>query len=63
MDSVGLQGKITLLLDGDEAGQRCQEQCLREIPRQMFVKVIELGVLNQQPDHLSEQELKQLLSK
>ena len=60
--AVGSQGKITLLLDGDEAGQKCQEQCLGELSRQMFVKVIELGVLNQQPDHLSQGEISQLFA-
>ena len=46
---LGPQGKITLLLDGDEAGRKCQEQCLRELSRCMFVKVIELGDANTQP--------------
>jgi DNA primase len=59
--ALGAQGKVTIMMDGDEDGRNCQEQCLAELSRHMFVKVVELndGI---QPDHLSDDQLRQLLA-
>jgi DNA primase len=59
--ALGPQGKVTLMFDGDEDGRKCQEQCLLELSHHMFVKVVELddGI---QPDHLPDDQLRQLLA-
>lgn len=59
--TVGTNGRITLMLDGDDAGRACQEQCLRELSRYLFVKVVELPE-GGQPDQLGEDEIRQFLS-
>ncbi len=61
--TVGSQGKITLLMDNDEAGRGGEAQCLEELSQYLFIKVARLPVAYRQPDHLSEQELGQLLGK
>lgn len=58
---LGPQGRIALLFDGDDAGRACQEQCLRELSRHLFVKVVELPE-GGQPDHLDEKQIRQLLA-
>ena len=59
--ALGEQGKVILMFDGDGDGRKCQEQCLTELSRHIFVKVVELddGV---QPDHLVDDQLRLLLT-
>lgn len=60
VDAVGTNGRITLMLDGDDAGRRCAEDCLSELAREVFVRAVDLpdGV---QPDQLGEDEIRQFL--
>lgn len=59
--TLGAQGKIILLFDGDDAGRACQAQCLEELAGQLYVKVFRLPD-GQQPDHLDEKQIRQLLA-
>ena len=61
--AVGPQGRITVLMDNDEAGRNGEAQCLAELCQHLFVKVARLPAAYEQPDHLCEQELEQLLGK
>ena len=62
VSAVGSQGRITLLFDKDDAGANCERQCLDELSRYVFVKVVELPDSSQQPDHLTGEETRQLLA-
>jgi DNA primase len=52
----------TLLLDGDEAGQRATDDCLVRLGRRLWVLAVVLPA-GQQPDQLSGEELSALLGK
>jgi DNA primase len=52
VDAVGPQGRITLLLDGDQSGRACTDELLERLGRRVFVKAVMLpeGI---QPENLS----------
>jgi len=53
---------VTLLLDGDEAGQKATDECLVRLGRKMWVSAVVLAD-GRQPDQLSSEELWVLLRK
>lgn len=53
-------GRALLLFDGDKAGRDATEKCLARLAHRMWVKAIDLSD-DVQPDHLSGQELSDLL--
>lgn len=59
---LGPNGKLTLLLDGDESGKACQSTCLQELSRDLFVKVARLPEDVSQPDELSKNKIYQLFA-
>lgn len=61
INAIGLQGKIVLMFDGDKAGQECKDDVLDRLITKVFVKVINLPE-GSQPDKLSNEEIKKLLS-
>ena len=60
--TLGADGKVTLLLDGDDAGRACEVQCVEELAPCLYVKVVRLPEPFQQPDNLTETEIHQLLA-
>lgn len=58
---VGLQGKLFLMFDNDNAVRGCCEDVLKRLGKRMFVKVVELGQEGMQPDKLNTEEIKKLL--
>lgn len=62
VDSLGPQGKLTLLFDADDAGLACQAQCLEELSSQLFVKPVRLPEGGHQPDELTDEQILQLLA-
>lgn len=52
--------RFVLLFDGDAAGKEATAECLRRLARRAYVRVVELPD-GQQPDSLSEEELRSLM--
>ena len=59
---LGPLGKLTLLFDEDEAGRACQRQCLDELSGNAFVKIAKLPEGVDEPDDLSENQVRQLFA-
>jgi DNA primase len=57
VSTVGSEGKVTLMLDEDEAGWKGREDALSRLSGQVYVRVIGLGEEGRQPDSLSKEEL------
>ena len=53
--------EVIVLLDGDEAGRTASREIAGRLVTQMFVRVVDLDS-GQQPDQMSPEELRQLLS-
>jgi DNA primase len=62
VETVGQNGRIVLMFDGDEAGQSCTDQVVSRLANRTFVKAIRLEP-GSQPDKLSQEEIKKLLAK
>ena len=60
--SVGPRGKIALLLDQDDAGRTCVNQCINEMSTRVFVKALGLPNEGDQPDRLIDEQIQQLLA-
>ena len=60
--SVGLQGKIALLFDQDDAGRSCLWQCLEELSSSVFVKGLRLPNEDDQPDMMNEEQIQRILA-
>jgi DNA primase len=52
--------KVTLMLDGDAAGREAVQTIAQRLVRRLYVRIVELAD-GQQPDHLSEDQLRGLL--
>jgi DNA primase len=61
VDAVGLQGKVFLMFDEDEAGWGCRTDVLERLSKRVYVKTVELGEEGLQPDKLSKEEIIKLL--
>jgi len=59
VEAVGSQGRVTLLLDGDQSGQACTQDALERLSQDVFVKAVRLDE-QVQPDDLQEDEIKAL---
>lgn len=62
VDALGPEGKVILLLDNDEAGREGEAQCLQELAQYLYVKVVRLPEGANQPDNLTNDQMRQLLS-
>lgn len=60
--SVGPHGKIAVLLDQDDAGRTCLSQCLEQLTSRVFVKAIGLPNEGDQPDRLTDEQIRQILA-
>lgn len=60
VESVGLNGRVILIFDGDEPGRDCADQVASRLFNHVFVRVVSLEP-DSQPDKLSEKEIKNLL--
>jgi 5S rRNA maturation endonuclease (ribonuclease M5) len=58
---VGRHGQIGLMLDNDDAGISGREHALRRFASRAYVRVIELRNFGNQPDELSEGQLKEAM--
>ena len=59
VETVGPQGKVTLLFDGDASGRACTEDALARISKRVYTKALYLPD-GKQPDQLTKAELKVL---
>lgn len=55
--AAGLDPKIVLLFDEDEAGREGRKQALLRFASKAYVKVVELGVEGLQPDQLTDEQV------
>lgn len=62
VQAVGSGGRVALMFDEDAAGWTCRDEVLERLVFQVYVKVIGLGDEGLQPDSLTEEEIKKLLS-
>ena len=59
VDTVGPQGKVTLLFDGDTSGRTCTHDALARLGNRVYAKALLLPD-GKQPDQLTKDELRQL---
>ena len=59
---LGNAGRVTLLLDDDDAGHRGQEQCIEQLVPHLYVKTVSMPEGAAQPDELTEKQVHQLLA-
>ena len=52
VDTIGPQGKVTLLFDGDASGRACTEDALARLSKRVYAKALYLPD-GKQPDQLS----------
>jgi DNA primase len=57
---LGTKGRVTLMLDADEAGRACRSQCIEKLVPHLYVKAVELPEGAGQPDQLSDKQIRQL---
>jgi len=60
--SIGHNGKITLMLDNDEAGRKATKKIARRLITKVYVKIVRLEKEGSQPDKLSEEQIRKLLA-
>ena len=53
--------KVILMFDADEAGQECTKDVLKRLAVKIYVRVVELPSDKDQPDELTEGEVKKIL--
>jgi DNA primase len=61
VETVGPEGKVTLMLDEDEAGWKGREEALSRLSTRVYVKVIGLGEEDRQPDSLGTEDLTRMM--
>ena len=60
LERVGKQGRVTLMFDGDEAGQTCTKEVTTRLIQKIHLRMIMLKE-GQQPDNLTTMEIQDLL--
>ena len=61
-NALGINGKVILLFDGDEDGQKCTHDCLARLSKKLFVKAIDIAPYAKKPHRLDSEAIKKLLS-
>jgi DNA primase len=56
-DFLGPHKRITCMLDADEAGKKCAEDCLVRLGRKLFVKVVDISPHAKKPHQLTSEDL------
>ena len=59
--ALGPHGQILLMLDYDEAGIRCTNECLLSLGRKLFVKAIDISPYGLKPHRLAPEQIKDLI--
>jgi DNA primase len=60
-DFLGPSGRVILLFDGDESGQKCTADSLDRLGRKLFVKAVDISPYGKKPHQLDPDILKQIL--
>ncbi|MFC1888637.1 CHC2 zinc finger domain-containing protein [Thermodesulfobacteriota bacterium] len=60
IDHIGEDGRLTLMFDGDQAGQSCTKEVVERLIQKAHIKVINLKE-GEQPDKLSKEEIQKHL--
>ena len=61
INALGPGGRVALLFDGDEDGQKCTEDCLRRLSPSLFVKAIDISAYARKPHQLTPEQVKEVL--
>ena len=62
VETLGPQGRVLLLFDGDEAGRAGSVKAAEELIHDVFVKVVKLPDGAIQPDELSDEDLQRIVA-
>lgn len=54
-------GKLTLMLDPDEAGLKATKEITERLITELYIKVIDLQPVGLEPDSLSEERIRDML--
>ena len=60
--ALGPGGKITLIMDMDEAGANCERRCIEALTSTLYERAIRLPDGAAQPDELTGEQIKKLLT-
>lgn len=58
---LGCNGKVVLLFDGDEDGQKCTRDCLAILSKKLFAKAVDIAPYAKKPHRLDSEAIKKLL--
>ncbi|MBF0330218.1 MAG: toprim domain-containing protein [Nitrospirae bacterium] len=61
INTLGSNGKVILLLDADDSGQACTDDCLSRLGRRLFTKAIDPSPYAKKPHLLEPNQLKELI--
>jgi len=59
---LGPTGKVTLMMDADEAGASCEQKCIEALATRLYVKAVRLPDGAADPDELTETQIHALLA-
>ncbi|KKL48840.1 hypothetical protein LCGC14_2321480, partial [marine sediment metagenome] len=62
VNTLGINGKVILLFDGDEDGQKCTRDCLIRLSKKLFLKAVDIAPYAKKPHRLDPEAMKKLLS-
>ena len=60
--ALGPNGKLTLMMDADEAGAKCEHKCIEALATRLYVTAVRLPDEAAEPDELTESQIYQLLA-
>lgn len=61
VEFLGSSGKVLLMFDPDEDGQKCTADCLARLSRRLFVKAVDLVPYGKKPHQLAAEDLETLI--
>lgn len=61
VDVLGPSGCVILMLDADEDGRTCTQDCLARLSTKLFVKAVDIGEHGRKPHQVEPKNLKELL--
>ena len=61
VDTLGSEGQVVLLFDGDDDGHLCTQDCLKRLSKKLFVKALDISPHGRKPHQLTPEQIKSLL--
>jgi DNA primase len=62
LEVLGPDGRLALMMDADESGERCVDECYEKLGSRLYIRNIQIGMIAKKPHRLRPDDIRILLA-